>query len=286
MTERVCVILLAATDAQNVYFWNSYNECTPGASHDLIVVHRNGMFLPSNIKNKFGEVIFFNKINQKGEDIPHRAFGAYRHYFNLLKNNYDYFIFVSDDVVIRRDSWIKNILHDLNIHDKCGFGASQVFNGGKRYPHESHIRAPFWFAKTQYLNKIHWDFSSDHDGEMKIGMQLYSQSECFGVQVGNKLDLAYDSGELNHITQLIEKEYFSSKNLKNKFADNEIDYFKDKINLLNNAEIVSPFSHIGKMRVLHDIEPFAGLLFRESVDLAKRFVKVKEILPNTFVIEN
>ena len=153
-------------------FLLSYKNCIPGFSHDLIIIHRNNLVLTEEISNKNGRVVYVNKINEKGEDIPLRAFGAYRFAFNLYKEKYDLFLFISDDVIIKRDNRIKDIVDILYIHEKVGFGASQIFNGGKNYPHESHIRAPFWFAKTESISKINREFDSDHDGEMKIGKQL------------------------------------------------------------------------------------------------------------------
>ena len=121
---------------------------------------------------------------------------------------------------------------------------------------------------------------------MKIGTQLYNQTQSFGIQIGNKLDLAYDSGEPNHITQLIEKKYFPQYKLKEKFIKEDYDYFKNNLKSIENESITSPFSHIGTMRVVHDIEPFDGLIFRESVGLAEKFINVREIITNTFIFEN
>ena len=238
---RTAVIMLAG-NMQQECFWPSYNYCNSGYAHDLIVVHRNGMCLPplDSIKNSsVGPVIFENKISHNGEDIPHRAFGAYRHYFNKFKNDYDCFVFISDDVVLKRDGWLKKIIDALSFHENLGFGASQIFNEGKAYPHESHLRAPFWFAKTRALKSIDWEFSHDHDGEMRIGNQL-TEAGFFGIQVGNKIDLGFDSCEHEHITQILEKSFFN-KNPFGKYENEELDFFEKQYALLTEDEIKNKF---------------------------------------------
>lgn len=282
--DRIAVIMLAG-ERQNICFWPSYYNCKAGISHDLIIVHRDGLGLPEEILDQgYGEIKFLNKIVD-GVDIPHRAFGAYRYSFNLYKNNYDYFIFISDDVVLKRDSWLLDIINVLNKHEKLGFGASQIFHGGKGFPEESHIRAPFWFAKTEALNKTVWEFDHDHTGEMRIGDQI-TQAGYFGVQVGNKLTLGFDSTEKDHITQLLEKKYFPQKSEMGKYDLHQYDYFLNNIDEIKSDYIVSPYNHIGKQNVLIDIEPFDGLIYNPSLEIAKKCVDIIDIGHNTYIIKN
>lgn len=263
---------------QQLCFWPSYNNCEAGYEHDLIVVHRNGLGLPNPlIHKKYGKTIMLNKINEKGEDVPHKAFGAYRFAFNKFKDDYDIFIFISDDVVLKRDNWVKDIVTALKFNEKLGFGASQIFNGGKSYPHESHLRAPFWFAKSQALKETKWEFEHDHEGEMRIGDQL-TEAGYFGIQVGNKLDLGFDSTEPNHITQLLERAMFNDKSPMGKYdnlGELEEKYFNNLID--ENIEIVSPYPHIGVQKIFHDLETFDGLVYLPSLEIAKKYVDVNNI---------
>ena len=180
-----------------------------------------------------------------------------------------------------------DIFNSLNQNEKIGFGATQIFNGGKAYPHESHLRAPIWFAKSECLKLAKWEFNSDHDGEMKIGFQL-AATGYIGIQVGNKIDLAYDSLEANHITQLIEKKFFKDKNLLNHFENNELNFFSKNLNNFNikNEFIISPYNHIGKQNIFKDIEMFDNLIFLPTLEIAKKQLKLKEVVKNTFIIDN
>ena len=282
MKNKVGVIMLGGVEQQKC-FWPSYYNCDAGYEHDLIVVHRNRLGLPNEMENKYGKIFVENKIDSNGNDIPHRAFGAYRHYFNKFKDNYDIFIFISDDVIIKRDNWLMDIVNTLNIHKKLGFGASQIFNHGKRYPHKSHIRAPFWFVKTEVLKQINWEFEHDHDGEMKIGDQL-TNAGYFGVQVGNKIDLGFDATEPNHITQLIEKKYYNDKSPFGKYYDIGL---LEKLYPTNKMDIIiSPYKHIGEQYTFIDIEPFNGLIYLPSLEIAKKYIKINNIGYNINLITN
>lgn len=276
--SKICVVMLAG-NKQNECFWPSYYNCDAGIEHDLIVIHRDGFGLPEKMTNKHGSVILKNKIIN-GVDVPHRAFGAYRFAYQNFKNDYDIFVFISDDVVLKSDNWLKKIFDTLNKHEKLGFGASQIFNGGKKYPHPSHLRAPFWFAKTKALNDIDWVFNDDHDGEMKIGDQLTSAG-YFGVQVGNKINLGYDALEPQHITQLMEIKYSESTF---PFGKQTGDIFVDLGEKIYIETIHSPYHHISTQNLGIDLEPFDGLLYAPSIEIAKNYLQIKTNNYNSFMI--
>jgi len=283
--NKVGIIMLGG-DKQQICFWPSYYNCDSGYPHDLIIIHRNKLGLPKEMNNKYGKLFIHNKIDNNGNDVPHRAFGAYRHFYQMYKDKYDIFIFISDDVVIKRDNWLLDIINTLNIHDKLGFGASQIFNGGKNYPHESHIRAPFWFAKKEALSKIKWEFNNDHDGEMKIGNQL-TDAGYFGVQIGNKLDLGFDSTEKDHITQLLEKKLFPTLSPFGKYeviGELERMYYENKVD--KNIEITSPFPHIRNQKIYNDLEPFNNLIYLPGLDIAKKYVSIKDVGFNINVLDS
>ena len=112
---------------------------------------------------------------------------------------------------------------------------------------------------------------------MRIGNQL-TEAGFFGIQVGNKIDLGFDSCEHEHITQILEKSFFN-KNPFGKYENEELDFFEKQYALLTEDEIknkfiFSPYTHIGKQNVFIDIEPFDGLLFKPSIGIARNFVDV------------
>lgn len=273
--KKVGVIVLCGERFQNI-FYKSYLKCEAGLNHDLIIVHRDFNFINNKIENKNGLIYTLNKVIN-GKDTPHKAFGGYRFAFNAIKDQFDILIFLSDDVVLKRDYWLKDIVDTLNIHEKLGFGASQIFNGNKKYPHKSHLRAPFWFAKTKALNEINWEFNSDEEGEMFTANQLTSAG-YFGVQVGNKINLGYDAFEPFHITAILENRFSNSS-----FPDGKINFdcFKDfKIDQL----IESPYEHIGIQAVLQDLEPFDKLIYYPSLEIAKQYVQIKNTGFNSFTL--
>jgi len=125
--KKVAVILLCGQKLEEL-FWKSYLNCESGYPHDLIMVHRDFMGIPNQVRNIDGPLILENKIIN-GNDVPHLAFGAYRHFFYKYRDEYEYFVFISDDVVLKRDNWLKSIVDILSSHNKNGFGASQVLHG-------------------------------------------------------------------------------------------------------------------------------------------------------------
>jgi hypothetical protein len=265
---KIAVIMLVGQKFKNSLL-PTYLRHHTEVSHDLIIVHRDSLGLPDFRIRDFrnvGTIHLENKIIE-GRDIPHRAFGAYRHYFEKYKDDYDLFIFISDDVHIQMPDWLSHLKTTLDIHPKLGWGASQIFNGGTRYPHESHIRAPFWFAKTEALNQISWDFNDDHDGEMKTG-HLLSKTDFVGFQIGNKINFAYDSEEPGHISQLLEKYQKKGNFWKSGLAIDFEKAFRDLVENQPEPEIKSPYPHIGKQRIYTDIQPFNGLIYKDSLSLA------------------
>jgi hypothetical protein len=290
--KKVAVIALCGQRFQDI-FWRSYLNCEANYDHDLILVHRDFLGVPNQVKNKDGGLILENKIIN-GQDVPHMAFGAYRYFFYKYREDYEYFVFISDDVVLKRDEWLKNIIETLDCHDKIGFGASQIHNGefaDKKYPHPSHLKAPFWFAKTECLNKIDWQFESTGDGELRIGNQC-AAVDYVGVQVGNKINLGYDALEdfrYIHATQVLEMKYYNEYFPFEKYSKNmqyELEkYLKSLDESFVQSQLIDlPYPHIPTLNVFYDIEPFHGLIFYPSLETAKRYDLVTEFSHNINIL--
>jgi hypothetical protein len=259
------IIVVAAGPAQNTCFWPSYIRAEAGMDHDLIVVHMNEAHLRK-------EWIPPTAITENKGNLPNRAFGAYRHYGQKYMGDYKYLAFVSDDVIFKRNSWLRQARAMLRQHELLGFVGTQIFNGGAKYPHPSHMRAPIWFTKTEALAKISWQFSSDHDGEMRIADQFVAAG-YFGCQIGNKFNFAYDALQSNHISQLAERMHLF-------YVDEHYVYTNDEIECYNETRqddldqgiegpiIESPFDHIGKRFFNSHFEPFDGLIYDRSSHIA------------------
>ncbi|GAG85146.1 unnamed protein product, partial [marine sediment metagenome] len=109
-------------------------------------------------------------------------------------------------------------------------------------------------------------------GEVLLAEQFLSAG-FFGIQVGNKINIAYDALEKNHITQLLEIKYFGKDHLLKKFTPEEDIEFNELLNKYLedgiNEYIESPYGHIGKRNIITQLEPFDGLIFDKSADIAR-----------------
>ena len=268
----VGIIVVAASDRQKI-FWDSYLSHTAGIEHDLIIVHRG--YQHQFKHDECINTIYDSKIIN-GQEVPHRAFGAYRHFGLKYLKKYKYLGFVSDDVVIKSEGWLYRIINTF-IHERIGCVTTQLFNGlHGQYPHPSHARSPIWFASTQALSKINWQLDSDHDGEMRIADQ-FLDAGFITVQAGNKINVAYDAFEPDHITVLMEK-FLNSKYSEEDLLDRLIDQN------INDMNLQSPYGHIGTRNIIKDVQPYHGLIYDKAVELAKSYKLAKEYPFHTFLL--
>ena len=305
-TLDTAVVIVACSSHQNQYLWPSYRYLPAGVAHDLIVVHRNWEFVNRSMiarsAARWGHVLFLDKsaAANGGTEVPHRAFGAYRFAFRRFHAQYSRFCFVADHVYFRRAGWLASLETLLASHARIGFVASQVFNGhdagplSTRYPHESHVRAPGpILIRAEALRQIDWSFESDHEGEMSLGAKLVAAG-WVGAQAGDKLSVGYDTlgnpplmpfreasrrSNYRHIAQLLEWQYFPEKKGTARFEASEFDFFEARFSRVLNksfdamhaeATVTSPFRHIGVMRVFYDLQPFHGLLYGPSLEVARK----------------
>lgn len=311
---KIAVVCNCSTENNTYYFTPSYLKNSGNYPHDLIIVHQNFNFINKDILiNKEGPIIYINKILNDGTEIPNRGYGSYKYVFNEFKEKYDIFVFMQETCVIRRNNWIQDAIHILNFSNDIGFCSSQIFNGNDlnefstKYPHETHMRAPGpLFIKTCYLKLIAWNFNSDHEGEMVTADLLVEQTGCIGIQIGNKLNYAYDTlgtpaligiekavnrSNYNHITQLLENKYFPDKKGIDNFNEDEYYIFESLYNNLtqeqrNTLDISSPFNHIPILNIFYDIQPFNNLIYGKSVLKAiEKFPKNIIKFNNAFILD-
>lgn len=290
---KIAVVCNCSTENNSFYFTPSYLNNHGNYPHDLIIVHRDFNFINKEVLiNKDGNIIYINKILKDGTEIPNKGYGSYKYVFNEFQEKYDVFVFMQETCVIRRTNWIKDAIDLLNFSKDIGFCASQIFNGNNlnifstKYPHNTHMRAPGpLFIKTCYLKQIIWDFNSDHDGEMVTGDLLVEQTGCIGIQIGNKINFAYDTlgtppligmekavirSNYNHITQLLENKYFPNKNGIDNFNEDEFCFFENLYNKLsdeerNTLDIPAPFNNHLLLNIFYDIQPFNNLIYGKSI---------------------
>src|SRR5690606_38696925 len=258
------VIGVLGSKRQNECFWPTYKAKNAGVDHDLIVVNRGMVGVPESASSQSGDTIFEDKMKLvDGGELPYKAFGAYRYFGLKYADRYEYLAFVSDDVLFQVDGWLLEAIEMLSKFDKLGVVGTQIFNGERgEYPPPSHIRAPIWFAKTSALKKLNWEFSSDHDGEMTLA-PTFLRAGYFAAQVGNKIDIAYDALEAgqfgigDHISAIFSKEISFDINRRNEINKT---LFGKLIDGEDVDLVTSPYKHIGKRKVVSQIQPFNGLV--------------------------
>lgn len=278
------LIFLGATKKQAT-FWEHYHERKAGRNHDIMIAYIDRSIVP-NVKNDTGEVFYENKVVD-GKDIPHRAFGAYRYFFNKYKDKYDYFAFISDDVILRCDNWLKKSIDPLTHHKKLGWTATQLLTKKASGCFPDHLRAPIWFAKKEALAKISWKLKDDHNGEERIANQ-FLRAGYYGIQVGNKIDVAYDSlengglGVGDGIISSFEKKFFKEKNLVLPFTEEESRAFnRDLWQSIKDRNVgmwdaTSPYRHIQTRNFITELQGLDGQVYTPALVIAREDTEVFE----------
>lgn len=100
-------------------------KCDPGALVDLVIVNSDSGWQQGR---DFLDSIDGRKLPHGRIRVLHRknfglSFGAYNHAFMTLGEEYDYFIFTEDDVVISRDGYASKGMEFFNKTKNCGFVA-------------------------------------------------------------------------------------------------------------------------------------------------------------------
>jgi hypothetical protein len=277
------IIFLGVTKRQEL-FWKSYHALTPGRPHDILVAYIDRTVI-SEITNKTGKVFYESKIVD-GKDIPHKAYGGYRYFFNKYKDQYTYFAFISDDVILRSDNWLQKCIEPMINHKKLGWVGTQNYSTVSGcFP--NHCRAHIWFAKSEALSKIKWKFKNDHDGEISMAEQ-FRRAGYFGVQIGHQFDIAYDSlengslGVGDGIISCFEKKFFPEKKLVEPYSAKEINDFEKEVwESIISADVskwtaTSPHAHIREKNFITELQGLNGQIYVPSLPIARKHAEVLE----------
>jgi len=277
------IIFLGVTQRQNL-FWKSYHELESGRPHDILVAYIDREVVPE-IRNKNGKIFYESKIVD-GKDIPHKAYGGYRYFFNKYKDSYKYFAFISDDVILRSDNWLQKCIEPLVNHPKLGWVGTQIYST-KSNCFPNHCRAHIWFAKSEALSKINWKFKNDHDGEILMAEQC-RKAGFFGVQIGHQFDIAYDSlengglGVGDGIISCFEKKFFPEKNLREPYSEKEIKDFEKEVwgsiidHDVSKWTATSPHQHIQEKNFVTELQGLNGQIYAPSLSIARKNADVLE----------
>ena len=95
----------------------------PGINRDLIIVNNNVDYEKGNkfIEDISETNIPFGKIKCITRENIGRSFGAYNEAFLKFRNDYDFFIFSEDDVIIAKDNYFKIGIDIWNNSPNAGF---------------------------------------------------------------------------------------------------------------------------------------------------------------------
>lgn len=132
----------------------NHRKVDPGVNQDLIIVnHDKGEEDVKTFLNEYnGQDVFNGKIKiihrpQINSDL---SFGSYKYAFYLFQNEYDYWFFCEDDIIVTNNNITKKMIDDFESDDNVGFIAALDYNhkfGHGVYPTEdgyiidSHVSA-------------------------------------------------------------------------------------------------------------------------------------------------
>ncbi len=178
-------------EIENLIFFNieKENECEPGYPVDLAFVNNNVGNLEGNkfIENlsskklKNGKIITIQNTNHGW------SYGAYNKGYEVLKSQYDYFIFTEDDMIINKNNYAKICLETFAKNKDCGFvslgGVSSWKKDNLSRENLIHAHGAWGFSSKEILQELYNKFGklphSEHsekkdyksiiiDGEIKF----------------------------------------------------------------------------------------------------------------------
>ena len=183
-------------------------EYDPGIDRDLIIVNSNvdnveGNNFLNNLNNhkiSRGKILIVNRKNFG------RSYGSYNEAFKLYKNDYDYFLFTEDDVIILGNNNLKIGVEKLQNYNDFGF-LSYIHSTkiGKWYWSKLHLNKKNAFSchggtglvSTKMLNMIYEKYGalphnkgSNYDDDITFGEVAFPNSV---IKLGYKIhDLPKD----------------------------------------------------------------------------------------------
>ena len=178
-------------------------EYPPGIDRDIIIVNSD---VGSIEGNEFIEKLNKKKINQ-GEVLTFTrnniglSYGAYNDAFLRFRKNYDFFLFIEDDLITAKKNYLKIGINKWQQTDKCGFvafiGLSKVHPGwwkkaGLNKTNSINAYSGCGLSSTNVLNEIvnnigvlpHNTKGTDHDDSIAYGEISISKSI---IDLGYKL---------------------------------------------------------------------------------------------------
>ncbi len=189
------------------------SKANPGCNLDII-------FVNNQIGWKKGDQFLDNlngtRTNHGKIRILHReniglSYGAYDHAFSLFQDEYDYFIFTEDDIIITGDDYALQGLETFNRSSNCGFvayvGLSNVF--ASYSPEDSlHAHSGAGLTSSSVLKEVHkakgsLGFSRSYDEQDRLNIIRLGEVAF----VNNIYKLGYEITEIDKHVKLYEHSY-------------------------------------------------------------------------------
>jgi len=124
-------------------------KCDPGCDTDVIIVNNDTV---DRMKLKHGVIRVLHRENFG------RSFGGYNYAFSRLSDEYDYFIFTEDDILIVTDQYASIGVKEFNSTQNCGFVAFQALSNKSHHnlskAQTLHAHGGVGISSANILNKV------------------------------------------------------------------------------------------------------------------------------------
>lgn len=100
-------------------------KCDPGLPVDVLIVNNDTKWEEGNrfLQKIDGKALRNGRVRVLNRPNFGRSFGAYNHAFTIFGEEYSYFLFTEDDVLICRDGYASMGVQHFVRSDRCGFVA-------------------------------------------------------------------------------------------------------------------------------------------------------------------
>jgi len=141
-------------------------ETDPGSPTDLIIVNNNVDHAEGNafLDSLDGKPIHSGKIRILHRENSGRAFGGYNEAFKTFRDEYDFFVFTEDDILIKGDGYIKygieTLLSDKKIGAAAYEGISNEGADGRYHNRNLHCHSGAALISSAVLGKVYDKYGS------------------------------------------------------------------------------------------------------------------------------
>lgn len=188
-------------------------KCDPGCDVDLVIINNDCGYIPGNkyLDELDGKELKRGKVRIFHRENYGRSFGGYNFAFMKLREEYDYFIFTEDDIVIWRDGYASNALEIMISNANCGFVAYQgIARKFKNLPlsESIHVHGGVGFSSTKVLNTVVSNFGLLPHATLNSSQSYDDIIEKGEVAFTNAIyKLGFQIEELNHNVKMYDFAY-------------------------------------------------------------------------------